>query len=393
MKKVSVVIPAYNAEKTIGRCLDSVLGQRYSGFEVVVINDGSTDKTLEICENYTKLDDRFRVFTIRNGGVSNARNVGIEKSSGQYLTFVDSDDMIHPDYLKKMVDAIEQYDTDLVISDLVLIDFGCPEKRVVLSGRNFTDKVPAVLGKADFDEKIMELIWKTSLMESGCGKLMNLEIWKKHNIKLDTNLSLGEDFSANLEYYKYANGVVFLNQPLYYYNNVDDSDSLSHKYRPDLFRVKMKLVDNLKNYLGDDVGRLSKKELKYYYNYVAAYGLNALETLVNDNHYQGRKEKMMRMEEIVENEEFVDAVKKATYLKYPKWKPMIIEKNVRKLMTQKTKEMVKMDGPLKNRVARRLAKFYFCDMRGDKKRGIEIDNKLASIGISGTIKSEFGKKL
>ena len=389
MKKVSIVVPAYNAETTIGRCLNSILSQSFTEYEVIIINDGSTDNTLKICKNYTGLDNRFSVFTVKNGGVSNARNIGVEKASGKFLTFVDSDDMIHPDYLKEMVTAAEKYKTDLAISDLVFIDFGRPENRIVLTGKSYISKIPVVLTREEFKKKTMELIWKTSLLESGCGKLVRLGLWKKYHIKLDNALSLGEDFSANLEYYRHINSVVFLNKPLYYYENIDNSDSLSHKYRQDVFEIRMKLVDNLKDYLGD-IEKLPKKEKECFYNYVTAYGINSLESVINTRRYQGYRERLGEIEKIVNNDLFRDALSRATYIKNRSWKSLILDRNIKKLASERPKlKRGEKTGTWKNRMARRAMRFYFCDIKKNHRRGEEVDKKLSTVGIKNTLKDRL----
>lgn len=391
VKKVSVVIPAYNAEGCIGKCLSSILSQTFFDYEVIIVNDGSTDGTLKICENYKKLDERFHVFTIKNGGVSRARNFGVRKASGKYLTFVDSDDLVSANYLEKMVMAAEKYRADLILSDLVLVDFKFPEKRVILSGSNYANKTPLVMTRREFDGKKMELIWKTSLLESGCGKLVNLKLWKDKKILLDERMSLGEDFLANLDYYKYIKNIVFLNEPLYYYNNVDGSDSLSHKYRQDLFSIRMYLIKKLKEHIGD-IDRLPKKEKEFYYNYVTAYGMNSLESAINVSGYESNKERLARIREIVDNEVFIDAVGRATYLKYPKWRDLILRKDIKKLSSEKNKKQEGMIGPWKNRLARRAMKFYFCNVRKDRQKGKRIDDELVSVGIKNTLKRELKKR-
>ena len=115
MKKVSIIIPAYNSEKTLMNCYNSILRQTYQNFEVVTINDGSTDNTKQIMESMSKKDNRFIGITIEQNGVSNARNVGVLNSSGKYLQFVDADDTLKENMLEKMITLIEKNNADLSI--------------------------------------------------------------------------------------------------------------------------------------------------------------------------------------------------------------------------------------------------------------------------------------
>ena len=115
MKKlISVVVPAYNAERTIKRCLESILRQTYSNLEVLLINDGSIDSTEDICLKIAENDNRLKVVTIPNGGVSHARNVGIEKATGELITFVDADDYIDADMYQTLNDTMEKYNVPIV---------------------------------------------------------------------------------------------------------------------------------------------------------------------------------------------------------------------------------------------------------------------------------------
>lgn len=114
MPKISIIVPVYNTEKYIKDCLDSILNQSFKDFEILCINDGSTDRTLQILEKYKADDKRITVINQENRGQSAARNIGIDKAEGDYICFVDSDDMIVKDTLKILVDAIEKYNVDIV---------------------------------------------------------------------------------------------------------------------------------------------------------------------------------------------------------------------------------------------------------------------------------------
>ena len=121
MELVSVVIPAYNAEKSIKHTLESLLNQSYTNIEIVVVNDGSADKTEDICKEIEKKDNRVKLISIDNGGVSNARNVGIENCSGKYLTFVDSDDLAEIDFIRHLITNISD-DVDLIAEGYKIVN-------------------------------------------------------------------------------------------------------------------------------------------------------------------------------------------------------------------------------------------------------------------------------
>lgn len=114
MSKVSIIIPMYNSEKYIERCIDSILSQTYKDFEIIIINDGSTDNSLKICEKYR--DDRLKIFSKKNEGVGAARNYGLDIADGDYILFIDSDDCIDEDYLLRLIESNNIYNADLIES-------------------------------------------------------------------------------------------------------------------------------------------------------------------------------------------------------------------------------------------------------------------------------------
>ena len=123
MVKFSIIVPVYNVEKYLEDCLDSILKQTYDDFEVIVVNDGSTDNSQKVIDNYAKRDNRIKAFKKKNGGVSDARNYGISKAKGEYFIFVDSDDTINDKLLEKLDKEIKKYDEiDLIKYQLQITD-------------------------------------------------------------------------------------------------------------------------------------------------------------------------------------------------------------------------------------------------------------------------------
>ncbi len=143
---ISIIIPVYNVEKYLGRCLDSVLAQKYQNFEAICINDGSTDNSLKILEEYAKKDSRIKIFSQKNQGLSVTRNNGLQKASGDYICFVDSDDYIEPNFLSDLYDAIKANNADIIATNIKYIK-GARErckknKRKIYS--SFTDKIESL---------------------------------------------------------------------------------------------------------------------------------------------------------------------------------------------------------------------------------------------------------
>ncbi|MGN1019084.1 MAG: glycosyltransferase [Aristaeellaceae bacterium] len=321
---VSIIIPVYNAEKYLGYCLNSVMRQSHTRIEAVVINDGSTDGSLEICRRYAIMDSRFKVFDIPNGGVSNARNLGISKAQGEYFVLLDSDDVIHPDAIAWMLEAEAQAHTGLVIGNVQMVDFDTGEVLPTQLNSSYAGDHRHYT-REEFRQNRMRLIWHTSLLEGVYSKMYHTQTWKDQHIQVPTDVSLGEDFIANMQYFDACNGVYFLDRVVYYYNNVQNSNSLSHKFRPDLFQNKMMLVDKLEQHLGGR-GNLSPEELACFNNYMASSGLFCVRDILTTQS-ASREDKLQVLRTIGSSEPFMQALAKAEYIPpvYERYVPLLLK--------------------------------------------------------------------
>lgn len=199
--KVSIIIPVYKTEQYLRECLESVLVQTYTDWECLLIDDGSPDDCGAICDEYVSRDSRFRVFHKENGGVSSARNVGLDNCVGEYVTFVDSDDTIAPDYLE----AVNDFEGDLMILGYDCIDGGLTE--------NLVDG--AYLGQS-YNELMAEYLnlvpMRTPWAKIFCHRLIG-------DIRFDTSIQLGEDTLFCLNYYSRCSSVMVLTQYRYNYRS------------------------------------------------------------------------------------------------------------------------------------------------------------------------------
>ena len=228
---VSIIVPVYNGEKTLERCVDSVLKQEYKDFELFLINDGSSDKTREICERYAAADDRVLVIHKENSGVSESRNMAIAQAHGEYLQFLDCDDWITPDATKLLVRAAKEEQADLVIADFY---------RVI--GERLSHK-----GDIEIDGVMDQEAFVGCMMEKPAdfyygvlwNKLYRRDIIMKHHLQMNPEISWCEDFMFNLEYIRYAKVFYALHAPIYYY--VKRKGSLASQGINISKTVKMKL--------------------------------------------------------------------------------------------------------------------------------------------------------
>lgn len=189
---VSVIIPVYNAEKTIQRCVESIINQSYIDIQVILVDDGSTDSSLNLCKKIANKDSRFIVIEKKNGGVSSARNCGIENSKGKYLMFLDSDDWLEEKMIERYVCLISEYCADIVIGGLHGIS--------AQGHSSFIKNVP-VIGKQNV--KLWNIICDSSEMFGYIGgKIFKKEIIDAYSIRFNENMYAQEDLDFCLSYYE-----------------------------------------------------------------------------------------------------------------------------------------------------------------------------------------------
>lgn len=216
---ISVIIPVYNTESYIGVCLESLVKQTYTNFEVLMIDDGSTDGSGKICQEYTESDFRFHYYRKENGGASSARNLGIEYSRGDYLTFVDSDDWVEEDYLEVLYNAIIDESAGVSISTYKRFEMDDDSWYVHSFQRGYEKRV------FNYLELINELIDLDSFDHSYrfvSGKLVRRDILG--DIRFNTLTILGEDMEFWFKIYLISPKSVYINRDSYVYRTVKSSN-------------------------------------------------------------------------------------------------------------------------------------------------------------------------
>ena len=229
---VSIIVPVYNAKNYLQRCIDSILHQEYTDYELFLVDDGSTDGSGDICDAYAAADARITVIHKENTGVSDSRNLAISQACGTYLQFLDSDDWITPDATKLFVRAATEHDCDLVIADFYRV----VGERVSHKGDIEDD---GVLTREEFAAHMMEnpadfyygVLW---------NKLYRRDLVEKYHLRMDVSVNWCEDFLFNLEYILHANVFYALQAPVYYY--VKTKGSLASQGLSITKTVKMKFM-------------------------------------------------------------------------------------------------------------------------------------------------------
>lgn len=218
--KYSVIIPVYNSEKTISKCLDSLLYQIPDDAELLVINDGSTDKSGEICGRYEEKYPAVHYYAKENGGVSTARNIGLDNAGGKYILFVDSDDFVEPQYWQVINSFVDQYQPDMV-------QWGFRDCGKTSRERNTGDY--AVVGELAVAKKIQTAI-QEYMFSALWARIFRNDIITKYSIRFDPKLSIGEDQVFIFTYAIHMKNLV--STKLCLYNSVlENRESLSRKRR------------------------------------------------------------------------------------------------------------------------------------------------------------------
>lgn len=261
MNKVSIIIPIYNCESYLVTCLNSVKQQTYKNIEVLLVDDGSQDKSVDICQKFVEIDNRFLLFKKENGGVSSARNLGITKSSGDFITFVDGDDWLDENAISNMVDSQRQNDADIVCASLNTIWPHANEKVLLPDMKsNLNDK-----------KNTCEVLY--TIHEGSVAKLYKKEIIDKYNMIFNEAVSNGEDSIFIHEYFSLCNSINFIAKVVYQYNKLENNTLVS-RYNHDLEKWRtIELAARLKAY---KIWSRTTEEYKNYKNMRSTYVLEEL---------------------------------------------------------------------------------------------------------------------
>ncbi len=241
MVKISVIVPIYNAEQYLEQCLNSIVSQTLKDIEIILIDDGSTDGSAEICKKYLS-DSRVSYYRKENEGLAAARDDGMMRASGEYIGFVDSDDWLKPEMYEKMYAAAKSNDSDIVFCN-------CQQNE---NGHVFTPEMPT--GAFDREAIKKEILPKTlayigkngskrALRWSNCLRIYKTEILQKNNIKFDRRLRRSQDLQLTYETTLVAQNYYYIGEPLYHNRVV--SDSLSRGYTKNMWPLYTYLIEIL----------------------------------------------------------------------------------------------------------------------------------------------------
>ena len=238
---ITIIVPVFNSEEKIERCINSILNQSFKDFEIIIIDDGSTDKTGSICDCFAQVDKRIKVIHIENNGVSNARNIGIDKAEGKYLMFVDSDDYIDNLMLETYIRFLEEKQLEICIGSINRI-----ENNKIKTYKIFDDEVidsKKFWGLLGEDLSVLGYVW---------GKLFRTDLIKKNHLLFDTYMYSQVDLNFNLSYYDKCKKFGFIRNQIKIYELIDKHTNVSNKVQ-NVINTKINLF--LFNYLFDSVNK------------------------------------------------------------------------------------------------------------------------------------------
>lgn len=301
--RFSVIVPAYNAERTLPSCLESIKGQTYPDFEVIVIDDGSQDETGKIAKTYVDEDVRFRYIHQENEGVSASRNHGLRAAVGEFVVFLDSDDRYVPNYLQEFERLIRLNPT--------CDHFWC--------GYQIVDSAGGYVGQSLWADAVgqTQMLDRSRIMELH-ERVLDAALWNKayrrcvieqYDIKMQESLSLGEDLLFNYHYLDVCRPqIVMQDSPLYLYTKAENG-TLDSKYRADLRDIYALIDDTILTYLKK--WEVSGEQLKKYYNSVFYMQERILRNTFRPECMLSRTEKYQLNRDILESEKFRTALRES----------------------------------------------------------------------------------
>ncbi len=244
---VSVIVPIFNMEARLNRCIDSILQQSFADLEIILVDDGSTDGSLQICENYAKGNDRIIVIKKENGGLSSARLAGFDQAGGKYILFADSDDYMHEDMIRQLVDSIESCGADLAMCeyyekrDQAETRKTLPFREDVIQGRKkiVDDYIKPLIGRIGKETWLPGFIWI---------RLMKRELIQADFFRSEKEFFM-EDHVFDLLYADHIQTISIVRAPLYYY--CINQNSLTNRYRENKWDMYMNLRDFYLSFIGE----------------------------------------------------------------------------------------------------------------------------------------------
>ena len=313
---VSVIMPVYNVEEFLAKCIESVLDQTLTDLELFVIDDGSTDSSGKICDQYAKKDRRVKVIHKENGGAPTARNAAIDQATGEYMYFIDSDDWIEKDYLEKMYQLAKKYHADLVVTGF-LMEYYQNGKFVTYST---SCKDAIYKSQSDFRKNAYKY-FNNSLLSLAWNKLMRREIIAKNNLRFpDTKW---DDHHFNMEFLMDVNVVVVSSMAKYHwYRSRKGAETMINYSDPNMFKKRVEHYEHVLKLYKHWGLENDSKSIDAIDSYFIGRVFQCIQELA-DNKDLNRKEKRKKIKSILNDKYTRKALKTAKSLSF-KFKILVL---------------------------------------------------------------------
>ena len=307
MPLISIIIPVYNCSKYINKCIDSIIKQKGVDYEILLIDDGSTDSSGGICDLYAKKHKNIMVYHKENEGVSATRNTGLDNCRGEYITYVDSDDFLEPNALSLMLKKLLELDVDIVIGSFNKVS---SEGDLLASIQN-TDG-DSLLDANEIVEYTISYLRnprKNQMLMSCWAKLFRRSIIEKNSIRFDTSLDNAEDMDFNFNYLSYVKSALFIEQTVYNHKKNMSYNSLSTRIPENPRRLFgcIDVLDRIKIFVDShNPGRDIEKDLAHFYVYQSVLFMIRLCGQVNS---ENKKLLSKFVIDFINEPEFIDKIK------------------------------------------------------------------------------------
>lgn len=327
LEKISIVVPIYNNEEYIGECIESLVNQSYSNLEIILINDGSTDQSLNVCQSYAEKDKRIKLKSIENSGVSVARNYGLELVTGKYIMFVDSDDWIELDTVEFVYNKVKEKNVDIVIwsyfkdfSNNTIEKSLIPYDELEMNDETAKDilYLKSIYSKYGSENNYSDVSVGTVMC-----KMYKSDLILKNKLKFNPKLIRSEDVVFALYAFNYADKIYYVDKSLYHYRMNEGSMCSATKYIPETKEPFNLLINELVNFQN------IKKDLKNYDKVLYGRTIQALLWHLKYNYYhkdnplnlfQRRKE----LKELINHKHYSKALKNVDLKLLPKQERLMV---------------------------------------------------------------------
>ncbi len=251
---ISVIIPVYNVESYIKQCVDSVTGQTYTNLQIILVDDGSTDSCGKICDEYAAADKRITVIHQENGGLSSARNSGIEAAAGDYIIFVDGDDWIDADTCEKALAAAETHNTDVVLWSYIrefshnsMPKYSFGEEDKLFEGEDYRKVYKRLIGPVGEETAIPQ---NMEMLSSACTKMYKRLLINELRF-FPTSVVGSEDIPFNTAYFSKAKSLYYIGKCFYHYRK-SDSSSITHIYQLDFYEKRKRMYEVMRDIVSEN---------------------------------------------------------------------------------------------------------------------------------------------